>query len=269
MLYPGIELVVVNYQTPGDLYRFMQSYVNAKIEIPNTLHVVNVEPTSDDEAVVRDWARELRFLYSKHGDNIGYGRACNHAALYPDREVIAFFNADTRLTPGVVEGCHAALMANEDWAVVGPRQINQAGKITAGGVYGTLEYPSFDGRWLALDRGQYNDVRDDCVNVSGSAYFVKRTVWDELTNCPDYLNCPEVAALKPIGAFLPTPHYYNETWTSYHAIKHGYKVVYYGPERMYHEWHRASPVGGFGEKTAKESLALFRAACDFHGIPHE
>ncbi len=269
MFYPGIELIVVNYQTSGDLNDFIWSYIHSEISVPHTLHIVNVDPTPADKQMVQSWAKDIRFLYSEHKDNVGYGRACNHAALYPDREVVAFFNADTRLTPGVIEGCHGALMANSDWGVLGPRQINRAGKITAGGVYGTLETPSFDGRWNALDRGQFDDVRTDCVSVSGSAYFVKRAVWDELTNCPSFLNCPEVAALKPIGAFLPTPHYYNETYTSYHAIAHGHKVVYYGPERMYHEWHKSSPVGGYGEKTLKESLELFRTACDFHDIPHE
>jgi cellulose synthase/poly-beta-1,6-N-acetylglucosamine synthase-like glycosyltransferase len=269
MYFPGIELIVCNYQTPGDLQGFLQSWEASDIQVPNTLHVVNVSPGPEDRAVVEQWGKEHRFLYSQHDDNVGYGRACNHAALYPDREVIAFFNADTRLGRGVVDECYAALKRHPDWGILGPRQINSSGRITAGGVYGSLESPTFDNRWNRFDQGQFSDIREDCVSVSGSAYFVKRSVWDELTNCPLYLNCPEVAERQPLGAFLPTAHYYNETYTSYHALAHGHKVVYYGPAVMTHEWHRASPVGGYGEQNVNADRQLFRDACDFHGIPRE
>lgn len=269
MYFPGIEIIVVNYQTHQDLDDFIASYFYSEVETPNTLHVVNVCPTEEDMAVVQKWAKEFRFLYSEHQENVGYGRACNHAALYPDREVLAFFNADTQLSPGIVEACYDALMSREDWGVLGPRQVNQVGRITSGGVYGSLSQPTFDDRWNQFDRGQFSDVRDDCVNVSGSAYFIKRHLWDTLTNCPLYLECPEVREKRPIGAFLPTPHYYNETYTSYHAIDHGFKVVYYGPAVMVHNWHKASRVGGYAERTMSESRELFRAACDFHGIERE
>jgi GT2 family glycosyltransferase len=219
--------------------------------------------------VVRDWGIDHAFLYSEHFTNIGYGQACNHAALFPDREVLAFFNADTVLSPGVIDQCYEALMEHEDWGVLGPRQVDSSNRITAGGVFGTQKEPTFDNRWRTMDRGQFSDVREDCINVAGSAYFIKRGVWDELASCPLFCRCPEVMELRPVGAFLPTPHYYNETYTSYHAIAHGFKVVYFGPAVMVHEWHKASPVGGYGEKTMDESRELFRSACDYHSIEHE
>jgi hypothetical protein len=105
----------------------------------------------------------------------------------------------------------------------------------------------------------FQDVRDDAVTVSGSAYFVKRHVWDELTECPHF------AWAEAEGAFLPTRHYYEETWCSYHAISHGYRIVYYGLATMIHQWHRSSRIGTV-EKLVPESRTLFEEACHRHNI---
>src|SRR5688572_16369997 len=242
-LFPGVDMVVVNYQTPGDLHRFLQSVKLADIHIPYTLTVVNVSPGMNDVNVVKDWAWGFTFLYVEHEENVGYARACNDAVKYPDREVVAFFNADVEVLPGSVEACYEALVSREERGILGPRQTDRAGYITSAGCFGSNINTSARG-WKSRDDGRtYADIRDDAVTVSGSAYFVKRTVWDQLASCELFTKCPEVSELRPEGAFLPTHHYYNETWTSYHARHHGYSVVYYGPVKMIHEWHQSSPVG--------------------------
>jgi hypothetical protein len=105
----------------------------------------------------------------------------------------------------------------------------------------------------------------EAVTVSGSAFFVKRSVWRELTYCPLFTDVVPDA----VGAMLPTPHYYEETWVSWHAWGHGYKVVYYGPVVVGHKWHRASPIGGFADQVMAVSREMFRAACDHHGLSHD
>ena len=100
--------------------------------------------------------------------------------------------------------------------------------------------------------------------VMGSAYFTKRKIWDELTNCPIYQDCfPGVT-----GAVLPTFLYYEETGHSYHAAAHGYKNVYYGLAECIHEWHGS--IHKHGDKGAfKQSQQMFRTFCDAHGILHD
>lgn len=264
--YPGVDMVVVNYRTPQHLWDFLRSYHDHRPDVPHSLHVVNVCPQEGDTEVVNDWATKYRFLYTKYDENVGYAKACNDAGSLADREVLAFFNADTRLARGVVEECHTALAEHDDWGVVGPRQVDSRGRITHAGIWGTRESPSFAGRWLVADRGQFSEVRDDCVSVSGSAYFVRGTTWDELYDCPMYRECPDVDILQPSGPFLPTPHFYEETYLSYHAIEHGWKIGYLGTSVMNHEWHASSPVGSISVIPAK---ALFVAACEYHGIPHD
>jgi len=255
ILSPGVDVVVCNYRTPGDLAAFIDHY---DPEIPNTLHVSDVDPIEPYPI-----EESLNVRYFSHNFNLGYARAVNYAVARGNRETVAIFNADTELRPGVLEDLAEQIQLNDDWGAVGPRQVDGYGRITHAGIFGTLEQPAHRG-WQSSDNFEYEDVRTDAVTISGSAYVIRREVWEEMTNCPFYKR----TAPEAEGAFLPTNHYYEETYCSYHLHAHDYKVVYYGPACMIHQWHRASPVGGWAEQQMAESQATFRAACDLHGIAH-
>jgi hypothetical protein len=72
-----------------------------------------------------------------------------------------------------------------------------------------------------------------------------------------------------LGAMPSVKHYYSETWPSYHMIAHGYKNVYEGRVTARHDWHKASPQGGWGEIHMSEDRAHHQKLCDAHGLPHE
>lgn len=263
---PGVDVVMVNYRTADDAAAFLDSYVESRIG-ESSLWVANVDPTERDADVVE---LALINMTGDHGlvtweDNVGYARACNDAALYGNREILGFFNADTKLAIGLLREVVAQFAANPMWAIIGPRQYDDNNLITHGGIFGTNAKPSFDDRWKQYDHGQFNDIRDDAISVSGSAYFIRRAVWNMLAGCPLF----QQVAPNADGAFLPTPHYYEETWCSYHARAHGWKVVYLGTVGMLHRWHRASPVGGYAERIMPMSQQMFRAACDLHDIAHD
>lgn len=263
MFTEGTSIVVVNYRTPDDLARFLESY-HKSVRLPSDpeLIIVNVDPEQRDLDIAEHGG------FSQHivaQENVGYARACNQAARQTSREILAFFNADTQLYPGVIEECTAALLAHDGWGILGPRQVNERGQIVHAGILGTGAKPELRG-WLQPDRGQFSEINEDAVSVSGSAYFVKRRVWDELTQCELYRD----VAPDATGAFLPTRHYYEETACSYHARAHEWKVVYYGPAVLQHSWHKASPVGGYTENVLMpESRELFRNFCDHHQIEHD
>lgn len=255
-----MDIVVVNYHTPGDLQQFMDSLQSYPPTSPWTVTVVDVETRS----------REERYSWAD-GDgvtigvsvNIGYGRACNLAAARGSEEIVALFNADVVITPGSLDACANALTDHDEWAILGPCQADTNNRIRHAGIFGSPVLPKHRG-WNEVNRGQYGDVRE-AVTVSGSAFFVKRKVWSELTDCPAF----QEVAPDAEGALLPTPHYYEETWASYHARAHGHRVVYYGAATMIHKWHRASMVGGWAEQQIPVSRAMFRRACDVHGIGHD
>ena len=260
--------VVVNYKTYGDLKTFTNSWAEYVETEDRWLAVADVEA----HATTVQQIKEYEFDYWKtFGDNIGYARAANFVirnareCMDSDPAVIAIFNADTRfIDRGCVDSCIDLLMSNDDVAVVGPMQRDSAGKITHAGIVGTNSKPIHRG-WMSNYPDQYRDITD-AVSVSGSAYFIKTSVWDEMTACPLYIQ----AAPSALGAFLPTQHYYEETFCSYHVREHGYRVLYNGEAEMIHEWHKASEVNGEVDvKIMPESKKLFEHACNLHRIEHD
>lgn len=250
---PGIDIVVVNYRTPSDLERFLVSYEYVKDTVPNSLFVMDVDPVTEH--------KPANGQYVVFDENVGYARACNRGASLGNREIVALFNADTELFDNTLEKCYEAMISNPDWGVLGPMQVSRDGRVTHAGVGGTATKPVPRG-WRSRSLDRYRDVFES-VTVFGSAYFVNRTAWDQLSNCPLYRDKYPDAE----GAFLPTPHYYEETWCSYHAREHGWKVMYFGEAIMIHQWHQASKLHGPTEKVLMpQSQKQFREMCSFHNI---
>lgn len=258
-----IELVIVNYRTPGDLNDALDSLACFTPTVEHVVTVVNVAPLDADLAMAEKWCEGRPGWSHFEMSNFGYAGACNVAGGTSSASVLGFFNADVMFQYGVVDACYEALTSNPGWGVLGPRQIDQDGAITHAGIFGSHERPELRG-WKRRTT-DFQDVRDDAISVSGSAYFVQKACWDELTRCSTYRSI----APDAMGAFLPTKHYYEETWCSYHAHAHGWKVVYWGVHTMIHKWHRASPVGGAADRLMPQSQAMFRSACDAHGIAHD
>lgn len=268
----GLDAVVVNYRTPDDLRRFVESWLSHQPEdISARLRIVNVAPMPADSEVASRYIDPGFVDVVEYFDNIGYGRACNLGAQRDHGDgfdVIALFNADVELTPKAVQACYSALMSDDSWGVLGPRQVNDQKRLVHAGIIGTGAAPRHRG-WLQVDYGQYSDVLDDVPTVSGSAYFIKRSVWVQLKCCSRFqlATLGDTSPGARSGAFLATPHYYEETWCSYHARAHGWKCVYYGEVTITHFFHRASPTGGWADQQMYRSRAQFREACELHGIP--
>jgi GT2 family glycosyltransferase len=262
----GVDLVVVNYRTPADLDRYLRALEQNPPSTPATLAIINVSPRPEDREVAhRERNLGLESVWGvNHDDNVGYARACNQAGSQGTYRYLLLSNADVVFPAEAIDRCVKALEENPDWGVLGPRQVDESGRLTHGGIFGSMGAPKHRA-WRAHNHDTYADIRPDAVTVSGAAYFIRRSVWDELTVCPRYRQ----VAPDALGAFLPTPHYFEETFCSYHAQAHGHKVVYYGPVCILHSWHRASPVGGWAEAQFPNSREIFRRACDAHGLEHD
>lgn len=261
-----ISSIVVNYQTPGDLDRFCESYDGYTTD---ELIIVNVSPAETDNQVALDWAMKIGASTISFTENIGYARAVNIAAAGANGDVLAIFNADVVLNEGALHTCVDHLLSRPDWAILGPLQVNSSGDCTHPGIFGTQEQPTWrEGGWKHPVRDEWRELRDDAVTVMGSAYFIRKDVWDELTACQVYQDYVASEMQHPAqGAFLPTPHYFEETACSYHAAAHGYRVVFDGTVEIIHEWHQASRVGGKADSMFPVSQQFFRGFCKAHGIP--
>lgn len=264
----GVDCVVVNYKNYDYLEKFIDSYMFQYGSIPSDLYVIDVDVDPELYEYAKEklapWMQKVDMCYLPLSYNSGYSGACNFGATLGNRETVAFFNADTSLFEETLENCHSLLQSDPLNAVVGPLQLDSEGRVTHGGIFGTNKKPDFEGRFRSRMKPQYREVRE-AVSVSGSAYFVKRSVWNELSNDADWL------AIYPYceGAFLPTPHYYEETWFSYFARHRGYKVLYNGHTEMIHEWHKASKIGEVERLYMDKSRSMFRNTCDLMGIEHD
>lgn len=260
--------VVVNYHTPKDLLRFCDTFM---AQIPYRLQdwqltIVNVDPITSDKEIAERYVSS-RVDHMVHDTNVGYATACNLAVVNSDADYFVFFNADVWFRDDAIDKTLVAMIEN-GWAIAGPRQVDSKRKLTHAGIFGTHAAPKHRA-WHHTDKAEnYTDIAP-AVTVSGAAYFIRSDVWHELTACDVYQQYCHDIGKEPAGAFLPTQHYYEETWCSYHAAAHGHQVMYYGQATVVHEWHKASPLGGPADKQMSASQALFRGACDLHQIPRD
>lgn len=261
----GVDVIVVNFQTAPDLRGFLDSYRESHPDDAE-LWVVNVSPRDDDRRVTDRFfepPEHPRANYLEFAENVGYNRAVNRAGGRGCREYIAVFNADVELAPFAITELCAALRHHPEWGVVGPRQVDENGLLTAPGIFGTNEQPAWRcWRENGAD-GRYSDVRGDCVTVIGSAFVMRRAVWEQLTRCYLYRDVAPFA----LGPLLPTFGYYGETAAMYHAAAHGWNLGFLGTTTIVHKWHRASHVGGNHERNRDVDQQYFRRFCAHHAIP--
>lgn len=276
----NVDLCVVNYNTRPLLERMVETLHSDVQDFcqPWNLYIADNGSTDDT----------LKWLESRCADrppvgkrpyyiraawdnpNIGYAAACNQLAAHGHAEIIGLLNADVWLTTGDVEAIVGLFEKYPEMSILGPKQRDEEGRVVHGGIFGTLERPVHRG-WKVPDPEDLQ-FKDHCqaVTVSGSAYFIRRSAWETLKQCSIYRSyLKEVRRIDSEGAFLPTPHYYEETFCSYHASAHGLKVYYNGTVSIGHSWHASHPVGSPHDQLFHISQALFREACDYHNIPHD
>lgn len=269
-----IDLCVTNYNTPLQLQRLVdtlhsdaQAYAR-----PWRLYIADNGSTDDSLWHMSRWAADSPNWDGKtyfieavlQNNNVGYAAACNQLASYGSSPIIGLLNADIWLTTSDILRIEQQFK-NPDVAILGPKQRDEAGRITHAGIFGTQSAPKMRG-WKEHDPHDllYRNL-EECVTVAGSAYFIRREVWDVLSTCVVYKEqFPEAE-----GAFMPTPHYYEETYCSYHAHAHGFKVFYDGNTSIGHSWHASAPQGQGRDGYWQVSQKMFREACDKHGIDHD
>lgn len=258
----GADLLIVEYRAARDLRRLLYSiHPPDDVELAVWIGIVDPYPYSVES---QDVAAEFFADTGYAGDqihwamNVGYNRALNTLGHLGHHSVIGCLNADVILTEAAIGELVTATITNPGWGVIGPRQTDRNGRLTAGGIFGEQTKPRHRG-WKA--RSGHDDVRTDAVYVSGAALFLQRDTWNELTDCPRY---QAACHSQQGGPWLDTQHYYGDSYLSLHAQAHGKSAVYLGTTTIRHD------VGGQRVKERDVAdLAHFRAACDLHEIDHE
>ena len=262
-----IDLCVVSYNTRPLLGRLLDC-LHQDLHLTNkawNLYIADNASSDDTDNWLRYNQNRYHIDSYTANDNVGYSAACNQLAKMGTSSIICLLNADVWMDSLSVLKVNNIFNENNDIHILGPKQRDENGFITHAGIIGTNVQPRHRG-WREHDPNDilYRD-RINCVTVSGSAYFIRRSVWDNLTNDEQYQKLYPGAT----GAFLPTPHYYEETWCSYFARHRGYNVVYDGSISIGHSWHKSSSVGGEADSKFAVSREIFRKACDYMGIERD
>lgn len=261
-----VDLCVVNYNTKDKLIRLLDHlHSDYEWNVWN-LYIADNESTDGSVEWLKQNYKDYKISYVLYNKNIGYARAINHLATLGRSKYLAAVNADTWFTTNHVNQMINSFESNPNQAICGPKQVDESNVIRHGGIF-------WDGETNPVHRGwQQHDPQDSlykdrkqCWTVSGSMYYVRRSVWNELTNYVDY------RALYPNaeGAFLPSKHYFEETFCSQLAQHLGYEVWYDGTvETIGHTWHASNKVGSNNAAFA-ESRMQYIDACNYIGIKHE
>ena len=247
-------VLIVNWSTPDDLDRCLETLRIHEGDI-ETFVFQNFH-SSDNTRKGINVAKYHRAYVWNHLENLGHGAGINRLAAKAkyEHDYLFVVNPDVMWTEPVVDRLVTFLQEDPERCMVGPKQLNSQGKITAGGIFGTLEKPEH--RLFKADDPANQKARDilQATVVAGSALMISTDDFFEY------------------GGLLEAHHYYSETWLCYHAAVHGRTNWYYGEASMIHEWHTSSPMGFEGtDGKFKADQALFRKMCDEHEppIPHD
>lgn len=265
-----IDLLVVSHNTQPLLERLLDTLHSDNIGMPAwTLYITDNGSTDGSaEFLAKKVSSKYQVKAGWCTENVGYAAACNHMAKESSSDILGLLNGDVWLTTQDVRKIEDFFATHPAAAIVGPKSRNEKQLITHAGILGTGTDPKMRG-WHESDPSDslYRD-QVECVSVSGSAYFIRRSIWDELTACDMYQQFVnrDLKITDVPGAFLPVFHYYEETWCSYHARAHGWKVYYDGAVSIGHTWHASSVIGSAVDQQFKASQKVFRRACAMHGI---
>ena len=261
--YKNVACLVVNYSTPDDLKRCINSawehegpmfwFVYQNLHPEQGIRDANHRATLEAITGRSQWTM-VQSGKENYGHGFGINRAAETASFWVKPDYLFLVNPDVAWTEPVIGDLIRFLEEHPKAAAVGPKQMNSDHRITAGGIFGTMEQPKHR-YWLHHDPKNLK-ARDtfQAPTIAGSAMLVPTKVFNEL------------------GGLLESHHYYSETWFNYHAQAHGYEIWYYGEPWMIHEWHRSSPKGSpLSDGRMKEDRELFRKKCDEHDppIPHD
>lgn len=264
-----IDLLLVNHNTQGKLERLLDTLHKDDDGESWKLYLADNGSTDGSKYWLLNNASRYRIERVHMNVNIGYAAAVNGLAKRSNSRYLAAINADTWFHTEDVAAIIERFKTDDNIAVVGPKQRDEDYNIRHAGIVGSNVNPKHRG-WAALDHYDqaFRDVID-CVTVSGSAYFMRRDIWDEMTRCPLYRSALRKVGKGADGAFLPTQHYYEETWYSYHVREHGHRVVYDGNISIGHTWRASTGASPKLREYFKESKKLFVIACQTHGIEHD
>lgn len=236
----NVDIIVVNWNSASLTLKAIAPYLNYNSKTI-TCNVIIVDNASSDDSVLLFEGKGLNVIYNTQ--NLGFGKACNLAYKESKADYLLLLNPDTVSSPETLEALVDFLESNSKYAVVGPRQVDEKGKVirTCG------RFPSFKTAFFDLlglskkfpatftpapimsdwDHSSGKDVD----HVMGSYMLIRKSVPDKIGFMDD-------------DYFM----YMEDLDLSKRISEAGYKTYYYSDYSIYHE------CGATGESVKSQRL---------------
>lgn len=265
-----VDLLVCNYNS-RDMLRRLLDILHSDYE-PDVWTLTVADNGSSDGS--KEWLEtnvdnyHIRNLH--FNENIGYARAINKMAAETNNDVLCAVNADTWFTTKHVKEVVGFLTKNPNVAITGPKQIDEKCRIRHAGIYwsGIKGHHPVHMGWARPDPNDLMYKEDHpCWTVSGSIYYVRRSVWNAIAQYEPY----HKLGLNPDGQALPHFElFYEETMVSQLAHHLGYEVWYNGTsETAGHTWSGSKTDQSRLNALSAQSRQQYINLCDTLGIKHE
>ncbi len=175
---------------------------------------LQVEYVVVDDASTQDVARQLAAVpgvtFLRNGENLGFLRTCNRAALLSTADYVVFLNNDTLVRPGWLEELVRTAEADPRTGVVGAKLVYPDGSLQEAGGLVWRDATGWNyGRGGRADDPAYEYVRD-VDYCSGAALLVRRSVFEQLGGFDERF----------------APAYYEDADLCFAARRAGFRVVY-------------------------------------------
>jgi GT2 family glycosyltransferase len=175
---------------------------------------VRVEYVVVDDASVPEVPRQLAAIpgitYLRNGENLGFLRTCNRAALLSNADYVVFLNNDTLVRPGWLDALAAVAEHDPRVGAVGAKLVYPDGTLQeAGGLIWRDASGWNYGRGGRPDDPAYQYVRD-ADYCSGAALLVRRSLFNQLGGFDERY----------------APAYFEDSDLCFAVRRAGYRVVY-------------------------------------------
>lgn len=143
-----LSIVIVSYNARAHLERCLESLHASKPAVPHEIVVVDNQSTDGSAAAARAWS-DVRVLET--GANLGFARANNVGIRATSGANLLLLNSDTIAPPGAVDRLVGELGRRPEVAVIGPRLVDQHGRVELS--FGRMIGPWNEFRQKMLVRG--------------------------------------------------------------------------------------------------------------------
>jgi len=153
----------------------------------------------ETENMISDFQQRNRWQVINHDKSLGHSRSCEHGSEVATKKYLCFLNSDTVITPWSWRGAKEAFDSDPRISVTGPTTSRAATRQAVRraeycrNYWTNSQIYAFAKKYISK---QPPNFWIDLPVVSGFAFFIRRTIWEEFggfdTKLPDYGNESEL-----------------------------------------------------------------------------